>query len=136
MPSCLSSARRRAGAEVCCMATSSVAAVQVNSLLLRRPAAVDHEGGAGHQRGGVGGEEHACAGQVLDLAEAAELDLAQDLLAERLVREERLCQRRLDEGGAERVDADGVRRTVYCASKHAMEGFTKAMAVELAPHAI
>jgi NAD(P)-dependent dehydrogenase (short-subunit alcohol dehydrogenase family) len=28
------------------------------------------------------------------------------------------------------------RRTVYCASKHAMEGFTKAMAVELAPTAI
>lgn len=26
------------------------------------------------------------------------------------------------------------RRTVYCATKHAMEGFTKAMAVELAPH--
>ncbi len=29
-----------------------------------------------------------------------------------------------------------VRRTVYCASKHAMEGFTKAMAVELAPAGI
>ena len=28
------------------------------------------------------------------------------------------------------------RRTVYCASKHAMEGFTKAMAVELAPYGI
>jgi NAD(P)-dependent dehydrogenase (short-subunit alcohol dehydrogenase family) len=28
------------------------------------------------------------------------------------------------------------RRTVYCASKHAMEGFTKAMAIELAPHEI
>src|SRR6187399_597692 len=28
------------------------------------------------------------------------------------------------------------RRSVYCASKHAMEGFTKAMAVELAPHNI
>ena len=28
------------------------------------------------------------------------------------------------------------RRTVYCASKHAMEGFTKAMGVELAPHGI
>src|SRR4029453_17554528 len=28
------------------------------------------------------------------------------------------------------------RRSVYCASKHAMEGFTKAMAVELAPHSI
>jgi len=26
------------------------------------------------------------------------------------------------------------RRSVYCASKHAMEGFTKAMAIELAPH--
>ena len=30
----------------------------------------------------------------------------------------------------------GARRTVYCASKHAMEGFTKAMAIELAPHQI
>jgi NAD(P)-dependent dehydrogenase (short-subunit alcohol dehydrogenase family) len=28
------------------------------------------------------------------------------------------------------------RRTVYCASKHAMEGFTKAMAIELAPYSI
>lgn len=27
-------------------------------------------------------------------------------------------------------------RSVYCASKHAMEGFTKAMAIELAPHNI
>src|SRR5258708_7834736 len=30
----------------------------------------------------------------------------------------------------------GARRSVYCASKHAMEGFTKAMAIELAPHNI
>ena len=30
----------------------------------------------------------------------------------------------------------GATRTVYCASKHAMEGFTKAMAIELAPHNI
>ena len=28
------------------------------------------------------------------------------------------------------------RRTVYCATKHATEGFTKAMAIELAPHGI
>ena len=28
------------------------------------------------------------------------------------------------------------RRTVYCATKHAMEGFTKAMAIELAPHGV
>ena len=27
-------------------------------------------------------------------------------------------------------------RTIYCASKHAVEGFTKALAVELAPHGI
>jgi NAD(P)-dependent dehydrogenase (short-subunit alcohol dehydrogenase family) len=26
------------------------------------------------------------------------------------------------------------RRTVYCATKHAVEGLTKAMAIELAPH--
>jgi NAD(P)-dependent dehydrogenase (short-subunit alcohol dehydrogenase family) len=30
----------------------------------------------------------------------------------------------------------GARRSVYCASKHAMEGFTKAMAIELAPYRI
>jgi NAD(P)-dependent dehydrogenase (short-subunit alcohol dehydrogenase family) len=30
----------------------------------------------------------------------------------------------------------GSNRTVYCATKHAMEGFTKAMAIELAPHRI
>ena len=30
----------------------------------------------------------------------------------------------------------GATRTVYCATKHAMEGFTKAMAIELAPHRI
>ena len=30
----------------------------------------------------------------------------------------------------------GSTRTVYCATKHAMEGFTKAMAIELAPHKI
>ena len=28
----------------------------------------------------------------------------------------------------------GPTRTVYCATKHAMEGFTKAMAIDLAPH--
>lgn len=30
----------------------------------------------------------------------------------------------------------GSTRTVYCATKHAMEGFTKAMAIDLAPHKI
>jgi NAD(P)-dependent dehydrogenase (short-subunit alcohol dehydrogenase family) len=30
----------------------------------------------------------------------------------------------------------GAGRTVYCASKHAIEGLTKAMAIELAPHGI
>jgi NAD(P)-dependent dehydrogenase (short-subunit alcohol dehydrogenase family) len=27
-------------------------------------------------------------------------------------------------------------RTVYCAAKHAVEGFTKALAIEVAPHGI
>lgn len=30
----------------------------------------------------------------------------------------------------------GARRSVYCTTKHAMEGFNKAMAIELAPHGI
>lgn len=30
----------------------------------------------------------------------------------------------------------GARRSVYCATKHAMEGFTKAIALDLAPHGI
>lgn len=30
----------------------------------------------------------------------------------------------------------GARRSVYCASKHAVEGLTKAMAIDLAPHGI
>lgn len=30
----------------------------------------------------------------------------------------------------------GAQRTVYCASKHAIEGLTKAMAIDLAPHGI
>ena len=30
----------------------------------------------------------------------------------------------------------GARRTVYCASKHALEGMAKAMAIDLAPHRI
>ena len=30
----------------------------------------------------------------------------------------------------------GARRSIYCASKHALEGLTKAMAVELGPHGI
>jgi NAD(P)-dependent dehydrogenase (short-subunit alcohol dehydrogenase family) len=30
----------------------------------------------------------------------------------------------------------GGRRTIYCASKHAIEGLTKAMAIDLAPHGI
>ena len=30
----------------------------------------------------------------------------------------------------------GIDRAVYCASKHALEGFTKAMAIEWGPHGI
>src|SRR5262249_16295914 len=62
---------------------------------LRGPAAVEEERGAGHQRGGIGREKDDRAGQLVELAEAAELDLAQDLVAERLVLEERPRHRRL-----------------------------------------
>ena len=65
-----------------------------------RPAAIDDQRRAGHQRGRVAGQEHHGAHQVLDGAEAAELDLGQHAVAERGVLEERLCQRRLDEGRA------------------------------------
>ena len=53
--------------------------------------------------------------------------------------------RRLIEAKEERVIVDdplqmghvgAANRSVYCATKHAMEGFTKAMAIELAPHNI
>jgi NAD(P)-dependent dehydrogenase (short-subunit alcohol dehydrogenase family) len=37
---------------------------------------------------------------------------------------------------SQRGHVGAARRSVYCASKHAMEGFTKAMAIELAPHKI
>ena len=30
----------------------------------------------------------------------------------------------------------GIERAVYCASKHAVEGFTKSMAIEFGPHGI
>src|SRR5215471_15740845 len=61
----------------------------------RGPAAVDHQRRAGHQRGGVGGEKNDRAGQLLELAEPAELDLGQHLVAKDLVLEERPGHRRL-----------------------------------------
>src|SRR5262249_25776781 len=77
---------------------------------LRGPAAVDDQRRAGHQRGGVGGEKHDRAGQLLELAEPAELDLGQHLVAERLILEERPGHRRFQEGRADAVDADVMRR--------------------------
>src|SRR5215211_9268609 len=77
---------------------------------LRRPSPIDDQRRAGHQRGSVGGEEDDRAGDFLELAEAAELDLAQHLVAERLVLKERARHRRLQERRPEAVDADVVRR--------------------------
>ena len=66
--------------------------------LLRRPAAIDDQRRAGHQPRRIARQEHDRAGELVHLPDAAELDLAQHLLAERLVLEERPGQRRLDEG--------------------------------------
>src|SRR5262245_9269874 len=74
------------------------------------PAAIEDQRRAGHQRGGVGGEKQARAGQLVELAEAAELDLGQYLVAERLILEERTRHRRLEKGRSQAVDADIVGR--------------------------
>src|SRR5215217_995799 len=91
------------------LATGKATHIGVRTWLLRGPAAVDHEGGAGHQRRGVRGEEDDGAHEVLDLPEPPELDLRQDAAHERLVLQERPRHRRLDEGRADGVDADAVR---------------------------
>src|SRR5207247_11351106 len=88
--------RRRAGAGECPSWGTYICTRRDQSF--RRPAAVEHERRAGHQRGGVGGEEDDRAGQLLELAESAELDPADHLVAERLVLEERPRHRRLQEG--------------------------------------
>src|SRR5690348_18161412 len=44
------------------------ASVAASIRSLRGPAAVDDSGRAGHQRGGVGGEKHDRAGELLELA--------------------------------------------------------------------
>src|SRR5581483_8310998 len=71
---------------------------------LRGPAAVEHERGAGHQRGSVGGEKHNRAGDLVELAEATELDLRQHLVAERFVLKERPRHRCLQESRTETID--------------------------------
>src|SRR5918996_3740951 len=78
----------------------------------RRPAAVDGEGGAGHQGRGVGGEEDDGAHEVLDRAEAAERDAGERFGAKLGIGEERRGHARADEGRAERVDPDAVRGEV------------------------
>src|SRR5580700_12025766 len=74
------------------------------------PAAIEHERGAGHQRRGVGGEEHDGAGEFIELAETAELYLRQHFIAKRLVLEERPRHRRFQKGRTQTVDANVVRR--------------------------
>src|SRR5262245_54020956 len=78
--------------------------------LFRGPTAVEDQRRAGHQRRRIGREKHDRAGQLLKLAQPAELDALECVLAECLVLEERPRHRRLDEGWADGVDADVVRR--------------------------
>src|SRR5215831_5505136 len=74
------------------------------------PAAVEHEGRARHQRGRLRGEKDDGAGQLLELSEAAELDLCQHFLAEGLVLEEGARHGSLEKGRTQAVHADTVRR--------------------------
>src|SRR4051794_13966179 len=71
--------------------------------LLRGPAAVDQDRGAGHQRRSVGGKKQDRAHEVLDRADASELDLRHDPFLGPGVRQERLRHRRLDEGWGDGV---------------------------------
>src|SRR5581483_4857389 len=85
--------------ESCCATSGTTTSI-------RRPAAVNHECRAGDQGRGVGGQEQDGTRHVLDRAEAAELDLGDHLGLEGGVLEERLRQRRVEEGGAHGVDPD------------------------------
>ena len=82
-------------------------------VLLGGPAAIYNHSRAGHQRRRVRGEEHDRAGDLVELAEAAELDAGQHLGLEGGVLEERAGQRRFQEGRADAVDADVVRRQLH-----------------------
>ena len=66
-------------------------------VLFGGPPAIDDERRARHQRGCIGSEKDDGAGQFLELAEPAELDLRQHLVAERLVLEEWPRHRRFEE---------------------------------------
>src|SRR5690606_10478251 len=74
------------------------------------PAAIHQQGSARHHRGSTAGEIDDGSHHILDGAEAPELDLRQRVAPERLVGEERLRHRRLDEGRRDCVDADMMRR--------------------------
>src|SRR5215510_684678 len=82
--------------------------------LLRRPAAIDDERSARHERGGVTCQEHDCAGQILQLAKTAELDAAKRILAKCLVLKKWPRHWRFDEGWRQRVDANLVRGEFDC----------------------
>src|SRR3974377_2130735 len=76
---------------------------------LRGPAAIQHQRGSGDQRRGVGGEKPDGAGDLVELAEPAELNLGQHFVTERFVLEKRPRHRRLKEGRTDAIDADIVR---------------------------
>src|SRR5687768_9395589 len=58
--------------------SSSVSLRLCGSFLLRRPTAVYEEGGPGHERGGVAGEEEGGGGDFVELAPAAHGDFGDE----------------------------------------------------------
>jgi hypothetical protein len=75
---------------------------------LHRPAAVDHEGGAGDEAGCLRGEEDDSAAQFRRVTPAAERDLGQEGLIGGGVVAEAAVERRVEGAGAERVDVDAL----------------------------
>ena len=82
-------------------------------VLLRGPAAVDHQGDASDQSGRRRGEEDHCADDVLDLAEAAERDAGPELIAVSGIGEPICRERSHNRGRPERDHAHVTRRELH-----------------------
>jgi ADP-ribose pyrophosphatase YjhB (NUDIX family) len=84
-------------------------AAPISRASLRRPAPVHHQGSSCHKGRRIGREKGGRAHQIADRADPAKLDLRDDALPESFVFQVRARHRRLDEGRAQRVDADAMR---------------------------
>ena len=77
-----------------------------------RPTPIDNHGRSGHQGRCIGGQEHDRSHQLLNLTYPAEFDTAHDPATSCFIRKKTTSQRRLNEGRADRVDANSDRKSV------------------------